>query len=338
MEKEMKYRSVIIVAAALLSLPFARAFAQGVTYALPQTSLSIDVEAVKESFYAGPYARYAQKYLGVEVRLADQTTYTLSSVKITPYIEADQRVRYSLNLPKGKGATELLQLSAQGLVSVSDGSFGEESSWRFTGKAEGDFSLKGVSPNLTSEPATLYQNVRQESAFSRIAVQQDMVVEKSAEAKAAEAAEMIFKLRKVRVQIVTGDTDASYSGAAMASALEELSRLEQEYMTLFVGYSEFQTQKQRFDIVPRGDELVSVAFRISDTDGLVGAEALGGKPYVLEIVPQPVLSNGGEKVKNGIIYRIPAICTVKLTDGVNVLLQSRIPIYQLGSDQIYPVQ
>ena len=338
MEKKMK-SWITAAAAALLALLPLRASAQGVTYALPQTSLSIDVEAVKESFYAGPYARYAQKYLGVEARQADEVTFNLSSVKITPYIEADQRVRYSVNLPKGKGATELMQLSAQGLVSVSDGSFGEESSWRFTGRSEGDFAGKGVSSNLTSESATLYQNVRQESAYSKIAIQQDMVVEKSAEAKAAEAAEMIFKLRKVRVQIVTGDTDASYSGEAMASALEELSRLEKEYMTLFIGYSEFQTQKQRFDIVPKGDELVSVAFRLSDTEGLVSADAIGGKPYVLEIVPQPVLSSGGsDKLKNYIIYRIPAICTVKLTDGVNTLLQSRLPIYQLGADQAYPVQ
>ena len=34
-----------------------------VTYSLPSTSLVLDVEAVKESFYAGPYARYAEKYL-----------------------------------------------------------------------------------------------------------------------------------------------------------------------------------------------------------------------------------------------------------------------------------
>ena len=51
-------------------------------YALPQTVISIQVEAVREDFHAGPYARYAQKYLGVDARQADAVTYTVSSVKL----------------------------------------------------------------------------------------------------------------------------------------------------------------------------------------------------------------------------------------------------------------
>lgn len=335
MEKEMNIK--FLAAAALAVLPFG-ARAQSVTYALPRTSVSLDVEAVKESFFAGPYARYSQKYLGVEARIQDETTYTLSSIKVTPYVEADQSTRYALTLPKGKGAAELGQLTAQGLVAVSDGNFGEEGVWRFTGKGEGDFASKGVSSNLTSESATLYQNVRQETAYSTVAIRQDMVVEKSSEAKAAEAAEMIFKLRKVRVQIVTGDTDASYSGEAMSAALEELARLEKEYMTLFVGYSEFQTQRQRFDIVPGRDENVIVAFRLSDSEGLLSADNMGGKPYIMQIDAQPVDAPATGAVKGSFIrYRIPAICTVRISDGVNVLLQSRMPIYQYGIDQTYPV-
>ena len=36
-------------------------------------------------------------------------------------------------------------------------------------------------------------------------------------------------------------------------------------------------------------------------------------------------------------YRIPAVCTVKLMDGANLLLQSRMPIYQLGRESSLPV-
>ena len=38
------------------------------SYSLPATSLVLEVEAVQENFYAGPYARYASKYLGIDVR------------------------------------------------------------------------------------------------------------------------------------------------------------------------------------------------------------------------------------------------------------------------------
>ena len=36
-------------------------------------------------------------------------------------------------------------------------------------------------------------------------------------------------------------------------------------------------------------------------------------------------------------YRIPAVCTVKLMDGANLLLQSRMPVYQLGQESSLPV-
>ena len=342
-------KKILTIAAAILSLGF-QAHAQKtdidpegtVSYALPQTSLTFDVEAVQEKFYAGPYARYAKKYLGIDARLSDETAYKLSSVKVTPYVEADQAHRYTVTLSsKNMSASSYLQLTTQGLIVAPDGNFGTESAWRFPIQTSGDFSGKGVSSNYTSESAVLYQGVKQSDSYSKISVHQDMVVEKSLEQKAKEAADLIFSLRKKRVQIVTGDTDADYSGAAMESALNEITRLENEYLTLFVGYSEYQTQSKSFDVVPAADQgNISVAFRLSDTEGLLPADDMSGKPYILDITPQEIVStaSGKGKAATGIIYRIPSICNVKLSDGVNVLLQSRMPVYQYGVTKIYPIK
>jgi hypothetical protein len=234
-------------------------------------------------------------------------------------------------------------MTSQGLVATQEGHFGQESIWRFPVQTSGDFSDKGVSSNLTAEATTLYQGVKQASAYNKVAIQQDMVVEKSLERKAQEAAEMIFKLRKTRVQIITGDTDANYSGAAMSSALEEISRLEKEYMTLFTGYSEFQTQAKHFEIVPANDERmkVQVVFRLSDEEGLLSADNMSGKPYFVDISPEEIAGNAGSKAGKGagtIVYRIPALCSVKLPDGSDVLLTTRLPIYQFGVDKTYPIK
>jgi len=342
-------KKVALILAAMLAIPYLASAQRTdldpegtVSYALPQTSLTFDVEAVQEKYYAGPYAKFAQKYLGVEVRQQDECTYKLSGVKVTPCVEADQSRRYVVALSsKNSSANAYLQLTTQGLIATSDGSFGNESVWRFPVQTTGDFSDKGVSSNYTSESATLYQNVRQEDAYNKISVQQDMVVEKSLEKKAQEAADMIFSLRKTRVQIVTGDTDANYSGAAMESALNEISRLEKEYLTLFIGYSEFQTQNKRFDIVPVNDgNNIMVVFRLSDTEGLLPADNMSGKPYFVDIAPQDIVptSDGKAKGNNSIFYRIPAICNLKLSDGVSVLLQSRVPIYQYGVTKTYPIK
>ena len=340
----------MILAAAVLAPQFVSAQKKSdpegfLTYSLPSTTITLDVEAVQEKFHAGPYAKYAEKYLGIKARQKDETTFQLTSIRMTPLLEADQSRRYSVNVKKGEIDATFLKLSAAGLVSFSDANFGDESIWRFPTEVKGDFSGKGVSSNLTSESTTLYKNAKTESAYSRVAVQQNMVVEKSTEQKAAETAEMILKLRQQRLQIVTGDTDATYSGEAMGAAIKEITRLEEEYMTLFVGYSNFQTQNMRFEVVPQAglESQMYVAFRLSDAAGLVPADNLSGKPIIMEIVAQnfaePVLS--ADQLKNKkeaeAYYRIPAICTVKIMDGANLLLQSRMPIYQLGHESSLPV-
>ncbi|MBQ2965423.1 MAG: DUF4831 family protein [Bacteroidales bacterium] len=315
------------------------------TYSLPSTAITLDVEAVQEKFYAGPYAKYAEKYLGIKARQKDETTFQLTKIKMVPLLEADQSRRYSINVKKSEIDATFLKLSSVGLVSFSDANFGDESVWRFPTEGKGDFSGKGVSSNLTSESTTLYRNSKTESAYNKVAVQQNMVVEKSAEQKAAETAEMILRLRKQRLQIVTGDTDATYSGEAMGAAINEITRLEEEYMTLFTGYSDFQTQNMRFEVVPEAglESQMYVAFRLSDTAGLVPADNLSGKPIVMEIVAQPFAEPElpAEQSKNKkdveAYYRIPAVCTVKLMDGANLLLQSRMPIYQLGRESSLPV-
>ena len=348
---DMKTTTKLFLALALAVAP-QLAFAQKnsdpqgfVTYALPSTTITLDVEAVQEVFHAGPYARYAEKYLGIKARQKDETTFQLTQIRMSPLLEADQSRRYSLNVKKGEIDATFLKLSTSGLVSFADASFGDESVWRFPTDVKGDFSGKGVSSNLTSESTTLYKNSKNESAYNKIAIQQNMVVEKSTEQKAAETAQMILRLREQRLQIVTGDTDATYSGEAMGAAINEITRLEQEYMTLFTGYSDLQTQKMRFDVVPQAglENQMYVAFRLSDTAGLVPADNLSGKPIVMEIVPQTFADTSltPEMLKNKkeveAYYRIPAICTVKLMDGANLLLQSRMPVYQLGRESSLPV-
>lgn len=314
------------------------------TYSLPSTAIVLEVEAVQEKFYAGPYAAYAEKYLGIKARQKDETTFQLTGIKMTPLLEADQSRRYTLNVKKGQINGTFLKLSSVGLISFSDAKFGDESVWRFPTDGQGNFNGMGVSSNLTSEAAVLYRNDRKDSFYDRVSIKQDMLVEKSVEQRAAETAEMILKLRKQRLQIVTGDTDATYSGEAMGAAITEITRLEEEYMMLFAGYTESQTQKMRFEVVPQADkeDQIYVAFRLSDTAGLVPADNLSGKPVIMEITPQefsvPVVDVEDKNKKEVLAYyRIPAICTVRLMDGANLLLQSRMPIYQLGQESSLPV-
>lgn len=315
------------------------------TYSLPSTTIVLEVEAVQEIFHVGPYAKYAEKYLGIRPRQKDEANFQITEIRMTPYIEADQSRRYTLNVKKGQIDATFLKLSTAGLISFSDASFGEQSVWRFTTDSRSDFGGKGVSSNLTSESATFYHNDKN-SAYDRLSVSQNMLVEKTLDQRAAEAADMILKLRKQRLQIVTGDTDATYSGEAMGAAIAEMTRLEEEYMMLFIGYSETQTQKMRFEVVPQAEQprQMYVAFRLSDMAGLLPADNVSGKPILMEIIPQSfapveVTEDDVKSKKKEVLayYRIPAICTIRLMEGADLLLQSRMPVYQLGRETSIPV-
>ena len=318
-----------------------------VAYSLPSTVLTFEVEAVCEKFYAGPYADYASKYLGIDVRREDEVSCKLSSVKMTPYTEADLSRRYLLNLKGETASTTFLKLTAAGLVSSAESVPGHTQDWRFPSIPAGDFADKAITANLTTEATTLYRSVKSESSYGKIAVQQDMLVEKTREQRAAEIAKTIISIREQRMCIVTGDTDATFSGEALGAAVEELTRLEQEYLTLFTGYSEYDTQTMTFDLVPQKDRdsQLYVAFRISDSAGLLPAGDISGRPVVLEISQEKLAAPQQEQKQKKqasskvpvVVYRVPAICSLRLADGKSTILQARIPVYQFGEETSLPV-
>ena len=328
----------ILAAAALVLLSFSLnaqdVFSGYVSYSLPRTDLVFEVTARQEVFHAGPYARFAQKYLGVQARLKDETSFEITEINLTSAVEADQSTRYTAAV-SGSALQTYLQITSQGLVSGEDNAYSGNASWRFPLSAKGTFEGKGIPANLTSESNTLQGA---QGSFS-----QNVTVEKSSERKAQEVADMIFKIRENRYKILVGDTDATYSGEAMKATMDELNKLEEDYTTLFLGYSEYNDQKAVFEVIPKADNAkqMYVAFRVSDTDGLVSSDNMSGKPYYLKLdlepIAQAVSPKGAPKPKYDIYYRIPAICKATLSDGVNSLLQLRVPVYQLGITSLYPI-
>lgn len=344
-------RKLLTLSALALFIPLA-AFARKedtsdpvgtISYCLPNTSLTFEVEAVEEVFHAGPYAKYAQKYIGVEARQQDETTYSLVSVTMTPYIEADQSSRYLLNVGSASiDASSFMSLTSCGLVAGSDANFGVASVWRFpVENREGNLE-NGLISNVSSESTTLYRNVKEEDAYTRVAVQQEVMVAKTVEQKASETAQLIFNLRRKRIQILTGDTDATYSGEAMGAAVAEIARLEKEYMSMFIGYTTTSVQTKKYDVVPEKDRTIYVAFRFSESSGLLNSDDLSGKSMLLEITPTEI-PNPDSKTKkssntdNYVRYRVPSVCTIKLLNGSEALMSTRLPIYQYGFVSTFPL-
>ena len=335
------------VASAQVVSPGERVPQGSLIYSLPSTSFHIVAESSRESFTAGPYARFAQKYLGIDARTESGDFYRLTSVALTPYVEADKSANIAINIGNSKNASaNFLEFTNQGLIIWSDTYSGKNEKMRFPQMNDrGIFEKSMATSNLTSEKTVLYKTVQTASGFEKVPVQQSQTVEKSLEKRAEETANMIFKLRAKRMEIITGETDATFSGEAMKAVIDEINRLESDYLSLFTGKSKIEKQTMSFDVAPSADngKQIYIAFRFSDREGIVSADIMTGRPVVLQ------LTDSGEKMADLgmdnaqaktrlIFYRKPAIMNVKLTDGQTQLLQARVPVYQLGKLLTFPIE
>ena len=317
-----------------------------VIYSLPMTTFNIQVEAERELFTAGPYAKFAKKYLGLDARLDDQVQYRITKVQARPYLEADPAHTFMVNLTGVKNAAaNFAQFSSQGLIVLSDSLLGKDEKSRFGSQSRTEFTDIGTSSNLTQEQITLYRAERSASGINRVAVPQSQTVEKSVERRAEEAAALIFQLRNKRVDIITGETDATFSGAALGDAVKEITRLEEEYLSLFLGKSIFTTQNMQFDVQPVASQArqTYIAFRFSDTEGLLPSSNVGGRPIVLELKADtassqaPAVTPDAGKSAIKLFYRKPVAMQLSLRDGQELLAQSRVLVYQLGQTLSFPI-
>lgn len=309
--------------------------AQEVTYALPNTVFTVKVTVQQEQFFAGPYARYAKQFLNMDAKEDDAVSCSLVSAEILPRVEADQKAIYTCEAENAS----LMALSAQGLIALQNKADAPSTPWRFLPQASARFDGSVTDP-LREETRISYKTVQTEDGELQVPVEHKSKMAKSEEDKAAEAAQMILSLRRERLNIVSGNTDASYSGEAMGAALKELDRLEAEYMALFRGFSVVGTLEASFDVIPdpKQEHQRYLVFRLTDAGPV--PDGVKGVPYYIELEPEemafPAENEKKPKVKDSTPrYRIPVVCKVRFTrDGIR-LAENRLPVYQLGKEAYY---
>lgn len=339
----MKKLPLTLLALALLLMP---AHAQDVSYALPYTTVIVEVDAVKDYHFAGPYAAYAKELLNLNVPVKDKVETRISEIRIRPVVEADPwSPRYSC--PAGNST--FLEMTAQGLVSFRDNEEAAGATLRFSPQVKADFSGNGITGPNRQENQIVYKTVHTDTADVRYPVEQSVLVAKTLEDKAAAAAETILTVRNDRYNIAIGNTDASFSGGSLAAALEELTKIEQENLLMFTGYKAKGEAHATFEVMPSATARTHryTAFYLTE-DGKLSKEGKGrAVPYELEFTPVSIPdvasepSSDAKKKGQGAVgtvhYRIPAVCRVRLLEDGVTILETRIPVYQLGREAEMPI-
>ncbi len=310
----------------------APAYKEGITYSLPRTGIRLYVKATREVFEPGPYAGYAEQLLGIkQVKTRAESKWEVTEIRIEAFSEPDPNQVYKA---LGEAAFKV-NLTSDGIISgINSASINMQPKVVKTNKVLqipdeiDDFSFD----YFTDTP--FYTPGDSTNGFSPVRVGEEQ--------KAAEAAQRVLDARMTRYDMVAGMMDEFHpDGEAYKVSLEELSKIEKNYLSLFVGRTTRKKDVFSLDYVPsdpskKGD----VIFRVSDENGVVPASDLSGRPIMIEYAIETGLaekyaetakSENPAAGESGIYYRLPGIATVKIVDELNVIASARLTIAQFGA-------
>ncbi|WP_461636860.1 DUF4831 family protein [Labilibaculum euxinus] len=322
-----------------------------VVYALPQTVLKLNVIAEKTILKRGPFAEYAKKYLNIsDVVSADGVEWELKSIDVSSYGEVDPEEYHKITTSVDYEPS-LISLTPTGLIRGFNLEKKmilkeeKESVFITDDKIDIEYGKFSIDPIIKYKEDTIFKVVETDTAFVKVPVLEKQALVKSLEEKAEEAAHQIFKLRKRRFKILTANYEVlPPDGKAYEIIIKELEKLENDYLSLFVGKRVGFTENFQFLYTPKNGENGGVIFRMSPQAGPVGVNDLGGKPIRvdfknLEITRElAIIPTVGLVPQKQIFYRIPGMADVSISNGREILFQNRMPVAQFGKIANMPAE
>lgn len=289
----------------------------GLTYSLPKTHLRVVVEAEKTVKQAGPYYKYAKKYLGTEnVITKDSQEWTLKGLDVETFGVPNADQTYLMQFKSG--VLTYMMKTADGLL--------------LSLNTENVVAPTPMKSATAEKPSVLDNN-----NFAK-ALSGELLVSESTAKRAEIAAQQIYKIRESRTNFATGEADQMPDGQALKLIMQQLDEQEAALTALFIGSVKKSTEIKVYDYLPGTTDVVNdVLMRISDIGGAVDKNDLSGEPLyismkVVEKGALPVDEKGVEKKlpKGAIIYNMPGKAEFTFSFDGKKILSKTFDIAQLG--------
>lgn len=316
----------------------------GFIYALPRTNLRVDVDVVRTTYIKGPYSDFAKKYLAIDKVINEENTYwRIDDIQINSYDDADPNHVYMVKTGENQVSFQnFFELTKQGLILDMTQPKYQPRELKYLEDVENrtvDFKDLTVYGNIGFVKDTLYRLVFKDSAFVKVPMLKSQAQAKSLDEKAEEAADFIFEIRNQRLLFIGGENSPLPEGNAVQKALNELNRLEEEYLSLFIGKTYKDTVRFSFEVIPSGNPVEdrTTLFRFSEEFGVFNESIVEGTPVIIEFQPgqDGITSaiqdkNPASASQNKMYYRIADKTAVNVSMANQTLLQERRLIYQYG--------
>ncbi len=160
------------------------------------------------------------------------------------------------------------------------------------------------------------------------------------EEAAQKAADEIFRLRRLKRDILSGDLGEGFYGGGLQAALNEIDRQERELTALFMGETQVSGDRKSFSIsIANGDKRYVVC-RLSQSDGLVDESDLSAEPILLQITPsgsEMIVAPAADEKSEIRKFRVADMTRCELFAGSKLLAQSTMSLFEFGYDLNYPI-
>jgi len=333
-------------------------------YALPRTIIDVAVEITKETFIAGPYSVYAEKYLGYKnVSQRNSEKWKINGIELIGYPEPDPNHLYWLQASKNSPAVRLNLWSNNIIAGINTTAdiapiILPETNLNFAEIPTNNQIFKNLSmyDNQHKETKSSYKRVQRDSVMVRVPVEEVIIETKALEKKAEEAAEFIIKLKKRQFKLLAGVADDYPDGKGLLNDKfpdsesikymnNELNALLDEYLSLFLGKTITDTETYHYRFVPENSNkgTPSILFYFSEEKGISESSDAKAKAVIIAFneieINKPVEEfyykqstlKKPASTKTGLFYRLPDDVIVKIIYNDKTVIDKQMIIAQYGS-------
>lgn len=322
----------------------------GILYSLPRNVIKVQLEIVKTESFKGPYAAYAAKLLGL-ARVVEENSvgYEIGRIELSSFSESDPDQIYFVEFDdrSKKAGSIMLTLSDEGFI----GGYTDVSTVNKKDRnemASGDYlneNLKPfrdlLKPVLIEKVDTIIRRISVDTSTFEEKVLKKSIFEKMPEQQAREIADLIYKIQDSKFNLITGDQEVNYSRESFEFMLEELNKLEKEYLALFKGTSKKMKQVYTWYVTPQSSRegTMETICRFSKTKGISDKSTTSGES--VSLIVSPLNRNKAiedfikgrdqfDKKVHGLYYRIPEKSQVTLRVGGTAIAEDQMVISQMG--------
>jgi len=331
-------------------------------YSLPRTVVDVEVVVEKKISKPGPFAAAAKTYLGLDqVITRERTEYRIKEIRVSQHAEKDPGQVYRIQT-EGSSIGARVSLTPEGVIA------GINLPWKPlepNGKTtivplqDDDFYFPGypdisIRKHIEAVADTTWFKVRTDTSFMNIPMLKQKDQAKTQPMQEKEAADEIYKLRKRRFYLLNGEyayredvRTPMPEGAALEIILKELAQMEYDYVSLFAGRTQVETQVHTFTYTPEGQGITEapVLFAFSAQRGVLAADDTSGDQVRLQLTrtdenPLDKASwepaEGKNPVQAGLAYRVPEKVLAELTQSGKTLFAREMLIAQWGRIDFLP--